>query len=121
MRHILVGSFVLALCACGQTPGSEEGATPAEPEMPAETVETAPEGEVRVQPEMDALDRVGDRCGIAPLRGYLGEAADEIPDGELPEQARIVGPDTQVTMDYVPRRLNILTDEAGTVIGFKCG
>lgn len=74
-----------------------------------------------VKPEMDVLDRVADTCGLAAFEPYLGQPAASIPAGELPERARIVGPDTQVTMDYVQVRLNVLTDEAGTVIGLKCG
>lgn len=74
-----------------------------------------------VKSEMDALDRVEDTCGLDALKPYLGKQASDIPADVLPERSRIVGPDTQVTMDYVPTRVNVLTDEAGMVIGLKCG
>ena len=84
-------------------------------------VETGPDNEALVQPEWDALDRVQDSCGLAVVRGFLGRMAPDIPEDRLPEQFRILAPTDQATMDYVPRRLNVLTDEEGTVIGFKCG
>mgnify|MGYP006274046667 CR=1 FL=1 len=121
MKHFLIGMLGLALAACGQTPTGDGGAGTPET-APVETPEeTSPGEDAVVQPELDPLDRMGDACGMAPFRRYLGQAASDIPEDELPPRARIVGPDTQVTMDYAPRRLNILTDEAGTVIGFKCG
>jgi len=95
---------------------------------PVETVAdtSAPAAEVSepdhsVKPEMDILDRVEDTCGLDALKPYLGQQAGDIPADVLPERSRIVGPDTQVTMDYVPTRVNVLTDEAGMVIGLKCG
>ncbi len=124
MKKLLFALSALALAACGQTPAGVDDAAPggaAPLEAPAET-DTAPgEDDLRVQPEMDALDRMGDACGMAPFRRYLGQPASDIPQADLPARARIVGPGTRVTMDYAPRRLNILTDEAGAIIGFKCG
>ena len=122
MRKLLFALSALALAACGQSPVDSDITAPgaAQPvEAPAESVPG--EGDTRVQPEMDALDRMGDACGMAPFRRYLGQPASDIPQADLPARARIVGPGSRVTMDYAPRRLNILTDEAGAIIGFKCG
>ncbi len=118
MRLIVIGALALALTACGQTPDRTEDAARAEPVPSAVASE---DDDAIVQPEMDPLDRMGDSCGMASFRQYLGTPASDIPEDDLSARARIVGPDTQVTMDYAPRRLNILTDETGTVIGFKCG
>ncbi|WGH77202.1 I78 family peptidase inhibitor [Jannaschia ovalis] len=34
---------------------------------------------------------------------------------------RIVGPDTAVTMDFMPDRLNVLVDRQGRIFGLRCG
>jgi len=118
----LVSGLVL-LAGCGNA-DTEKSASPNAPAASApEAAEgSRPGGEDRVvQPEMDPLDRTGDTCGMTPFRRYIGEPADDIPREDLPENARIVSPSDRVTMDYSPRRLNILTDDAGTVIALKCG
>jgi len=109
MRALVIGLAGLALAACGSAPEA-----PAETEAPAE--------DALVQPEWDALDRVGaDTCGMRVVRGFLGRPASDIPPERLPEFHRILAPTDQATMDYVETRLNVLIDEEGTVIGFKCG
>lgn len=70
---------------------------------------------------MDPLDGTDDTCGLDTMKPFLGKQASDIPADMLPEHARIVAPDSQVTMDYVPTRLNVLTDGNGRVIGLKCG
>lgn len=110
----LTAALIFALAACS-APAPETSA-------PApETAPAAPGEEAMVQPEWDALDRVQDTCGMRVVRGFLGKLAEEIPADRLPEQVRILAPTDQATMDYVPQRLNVLTDEDGMVIGFKCG
>ena len=74
-----------------------------------------------VKPDLDPLDRVEDTCGLDALKPHLGKNALDIPPEIVPDTARIIGPDTNVTMDYVPTRLNILTNEDGVIIGLKCG
>ncbi|MEO0784439.1 MAG: I78 family peptidase inhibitor [Pseudomonadota bacterium] len=107
---MLFGALSLVLAACGSAP-----------EPPAE-VEAPAGDETLVQPEWDALDRVGaDTCGMRVVRGFLGRPASEIPEARLPEIYRILAPTDQATMDYIQTRLNVLTDEDGMVIGFKCG
>ena len=91
------------------------------PDVPVSFTLAAPSDSM-VQPEWDALDRVGaDTCGMRVVRGFLGRPASEIPPQRLPEFHRILAPTDQATMDYFETRLNVLTDEEGTVIGFKCG
>ena len=34
---------------------------------------------------------------------------------------RVVGPDTVVTMDYRPDRLNVMVDADSRITGFRCG
>lgn len=115
LASLLPGLALMMVAACSAP-------VPVEPESDA----AAPVADVSapdsvVKPEMDVLDRVEDTCGMAAFESYIGQPAASIPAADLPDRARIVGPDTQVTMDYVEGRLNVLTDEAGTVIGLKCG
>ncbi|MCA8900758.1 MAG: hypothetical protein KDA53_05855 [Hyphomonas sp.] len=91
------------------------------PETAPETAAPVEEGDAAVKPEWDALDRVDDTCGIEALKPFLGTAAADLPDGTLKPVDRVLGPDSQATMDYVPERLNVLTNFDGVIIGLKCG
>ena len=113
-------SFALgfALVACN-APAPTETADAADP-APAPEAATEPvTGEV--QPEWDALDRVQDTCGMSAVRGFLGQLASDIPEDRLPPRVRILAPGDPATLDFVPGRLNILTDENGTALALKCG
>jgi len=116
MRLWGFGLAALTLGACS-APGTET-APPAQTGAPAGEAS----GDAVVQPEWDALDRVGaDTCGMRVVRGFLGELARDIPEDRLPPVHRILSPTDSATTDYMPARLNVLTDEDGLVIGFKCG
>ncbi|RAN32086.1 I78 family peptidase inhibitor [Hyphomonas pacifica] len=126
IRAILLAvSAALLLAACGGENADPVADAPQVEQPPVEAVEGAPPEDAAsdetVSPQMDPLDQVEDSCGMAALQAYIGQAASDIPEDELPEGARIVGPDTQVTMDYVPTRLNVLTDEDGLILSLKCG
>ncbi len=120
MRHVLKAFAALGLIAAcsGEPPASGNTSLPASQQAPPPA---DVEGERTLQPEMDALDRMEDTCAKDDFRRYLGQASGDIPQDALPPRARIVGPDTRVTMDFSAERLNILTDENGMVIGFRCG
>ncbi|WP_430403710.1 I78 family peptidase inhibitor [Hyphomonas sp.] len=113
LASLLPGLALMMVAACSAP-------VPVEPEAEAPSAGVSEPDSV-AKPEMDVLDRVEDTCGMAAFESYIGQPAASIPAVDLPDRARIVGPDTQVTMDYVEGRLNVLTDEAGTVIGLKCG
>ena len=59
-----------------------------------------------------------DTCRAGDYAGFVGAplAASTFPAG-----VRVIGPDTVVTEDYVPTRLNVLVDGSGTITGFRCG
>lgn len=59
-------------------------------------------------------------CKPARYEGLVGAQVAAI---TLPAdlEHRIIGPDTMVTMDYVPERLNIHTDKNGRVLRISCG
>ena len=61
-----------------------------------------------------------DICGAAEYRQRIGEniAAVSIPDDLY---HRVIGPNTIVTKDYRPERLNIYVDDNGTIERVVCG
>ncbi|KCZ56802.1 I78 family peptidase inhibitor [Hyphomonas chukchiensis] len=124
MHAGLILGFALMAGACS-APAPETAPEAAAPEAaepaPAETPDAATETDTAVQPEMNPIDTMDDTCGMAALETYVGQQASAIPEAEMPENTRVVGPDDQVTMDYVPTRLNVLTDAEGVVLSLKCG
>lgn len=60
----------------------------------------------------------GDACGAADYAGFVGSP---LAAATFPAGVRVIGPDTIVTEDYVPARLNVLINRAGTIVGFRCG
>ena len=59
-------------------------------------------------------------CGAERLQGLVGQSGDVLARMTLPEGTRIIGPDTAVTMDYRPDRLNIDLDAAGRITRVHC-
>lgn len=102
-----------ALMAC--SPASEPA--PETPAVdPAASVEPAP------PPPVDpAATPTGDECGAAQHAALVGKPATEA--GVPPEgpTVRHIRPDSQVTMDFSPSRLNVDIDAAGVITGFRCG
>lgn len=70
---------------------------------------------------------VGDgSCKIDALTDLVGQAASSELAGEALRRSgartiRWIGPDSAVTMDYRPDRLNIDTDAGSKVTRFRCG
>lgn len=89
--------ILAALAACSPPP------QPAEP--PPETAEEA---------------TLQDVCGASAFDYLLGSPADGIDRTTLPEGARIITPETMVTEDFRPERLNIITDMEGNVSQLRC-
>ncbi len=67
-----------------------------------------------------AIPDDGDLCGASAYAGLVGQPLAAV---TLPADpgARIIGPDTAVTLDFRPDRLNISTDSAGTIVRVSCG
>lgn len=64
-------------------------------------------------------------CGADKLVRYVGsQASDEvvaaIRKASGAQTIRVVGPDTAVTMDFRPDRLNVSTDANGVIKAFHC-
>lgn len=108
MRTFLMTACVLALTACGQT------TTP-----PATTETPAAEGPVAA-PTNAAEATAQDTCGAAAHQALIGTAASGIDLSTLPPGTRIITPETMVTQDFVPTRLNITTGTDGNVASLNC-
>ena len=78
-----------------------------------------PPGDARdVTPEPDAAR--DDPCGAADYAGLVGANVAAV---TLPANLnhRVIYPDTAVTMDFVPERLNVEVTADGTVVRLRCG
>lgn len=104
MRAMLICLGVIAAAACSQTPPAEG---PAEPPA-ASAPQTAEEATAQ------------DSCGASRFRHLIGAPASEIDETTLPAGARIITPDTMVTQDFRPDRLNIITGVDGRVGSLSC-
>jgi hypothetical protein len=60
-------------------------------------------------------------CIAADLQGFVGEPLSMLEGQDLPQPNRIIGPDTAVTMDWNPMRLNIAHDKAHSITRIYCG
>lgn len=139
-RKALVSALAvstLALAACGEaayeSKTGEDGAMPSEydgapaPEgangSPPAGAESAVPGSIADGGNGDTPD--GDRCGAGEVTKYVGQEA--TPDVRARITAdvghtriRWVGPDTVVTMDYNPERLNVTLDADDVITGANC-
>lgn len=107
MRKLLMTACVLALAACGQT------TTPATTETPvAETPVAAPTNAAEATAQ--------DTCGAAAHQALIGTPASAIDLTTFPAGTRIITPETMVTQDFVPTRLNITTGTDGNVASLNC-
>jgi hypothetical protein len=61
--------------------------------------------------------------GTCPADGYATLVGQPLAAVTLPADldARIIGPDTVVTMDFDPTRMNIYVDEDGVIQRVACG
>lgn len=109
MKHILVSAFAaLALLACAPS-----GDAPATPETPAAEPAPEPAPSSQLPPE--------DACNAGQYVNLIGRPADMPGVPEAGPLVRHIRPDTQVTMDYRPERLNIDISAEGDITGFRCG
>lgn len=62
-----------------------------------------------------------DTCGAAGFADLIGQPRSAAETAALPVDARIVGPDDAVTMDFNPERLNVLLNDNNLVDRLTCG
>ncbi|MGY6547891.1 MAG: I78 family peptidase inhibitor [Roseinatronobacter sp.] len=94
-RHALVLPLLLLLAAC-QVP---DGSAPIDGPVP---------------PEDGA-------CAAPQLQAYIGRPLAALDTLGLPEPTRLIGPNTSVTMDYRPERLNVEFRRDGVIRRIYCG
>lgn len=92
-------AMLTTLAACSTTPPAQD--------TPPAAAETTPS------------------CGADKLVSYVGsKASDEvvakIRKASGAEAIRVIGPDSAVTMDFRPDRLNVSTDANGIIKAFHC-
>ena len=61
-----------------------------------------------------------DTCGAARHRGLVGTSAAGIDRASLPAQTRVITPETMVTQDFSPYRLNVIVGTDGKVGSLRC-
>ncbi|MEX1236102.1 MAG: I78 family peptidase inhibitor [Roseovarius sp.] len=94
----LILSAATALAACsGAAPGERRSAQPAN--SPAVT----------------------DSCGAAAYSDRIGKDHNTFDFSAPNRPVRIIGPDSAMTMDYNPARLNVDTDGSGRITRIWCG
>ena len=60
-------------------------------------------------------------CGADALQGLVGQPASVLETMKFGQETRIIRPDTAVTMDFRPDRLNIEIDVAERISIVRCG
>ena len=87
--------------------------TPAETPPPEQPVAEQP------APQTAAEATAQDTCGAAQYRGLVGQnfAAVSLPAGN---NIRIIQPDTMVTQDFSPQRVNMIVGADGIITAFEC-
>lgn len=130
-----LGASALALAAC-EVP-ADDAATGEDAEMTTTADDSAmtpddpvvtPPGATSTPPADDDANGDtpdGDRCGAGKVAKYVGDEA--TPDVRARITAdvghtriRWIGPDTVVTMDYSPERLNVTMDAGDVITGANC-
>lgn len=61
-----------------------------------------------------------DECGAAALQYLVGQPQSALAAMTFPDSTRFIGPDTMVTLDFRPDRLNIAFDAAGIITSVTC-
>jgi len=68
-----------------------------------------------------APPQVEDQCGAANRQQLLGKPAAGLDTTKLPKRTRVIHPNTAVTMDHRPDRLNVHVGEDGKISRVDCG
>ncbi len=60
-------------------------------------------------------------CGAIGLDGLIGSSITLLPKSGAWAALRVIEPGQMVTMDFSPTRLNVMVDDAGTILSLTCG
>ncbi|MDX2236331.1 MAG: I78 family peptidase inhibitor [Hyphomonadaceae bacterium] len=100
---------LVAACSTGLLPPLQQ-----ETAAPADDVAPAP---VTPNPASGAEDT----CNAAAFAALVGQPESAIDRAALPAGARVIAPNSMVTQDYRPDRLNIYVSTTGRVSSMRCG
>ena len=77
------------------------------------------------EPPASPAEGSGGACDASRAQDFVGKAGDSVAEAARStagaKSVRVIRPGSAVTMDYRVDRLNLKTDDAGTVIGVNCG
>lgn len=62
-----------------------------------------------------------DKCGAESFQYLKWQKVEVLEDVDLPALHRIVGPNSAVTMDFRPNRLNFSIGNTGRIEAIRCG
>jgi len=107
---LAVLAVLCAACAAERQP------TYRELEGMARDYESGGTSPLAAPPNADEATR-RDTCGARRFRDRIGQPVSAV---EVPYGARVIGPETAVTDDFRPARLNIITDASGVITALQC-
>lgn len=116
MKNVIALFAGLALMACNPPDKPDEPAAP--DEQAAATPATPPAADPAPAPVTP--DPAADTCNKAQYAALVGKPATDPGVPPASRDVRHIRPDTQVTMDYRPDRLNIIIDDKGVITELKC-
>jgi hypothetical protein len=119
---VLVGLTLTAACAPSQPRYAPQPAPAAVQPTPARYDTPTPYVTPKPSSQPPAPATAADACGAAAHQYLVGKNRSEIPVPVDPRNRRVYCSSCPVTMDYNPRRLNIVYDQgSGNVTEVKCG
>ena len=129
---LLVGCFLAGCAVTTQGLRSEDpaAAAPDVAEAPAASHQDAPRQSADALPPLDDAGEVGSgrvtppitgRCGMEEVQHFVGQPRTSVPRSAMPDNYRVVGPNSPVTMDYRADRLTIRVDGQDVVESMVCG
>ena len=71
--------------------------------------------------DQDAPTQDTAECGAADLQGLVGQPGADTDFSQHAETVRVIPPNSAVTMDHRPDRLNVDLDEDGLIVRIWCG
>ncbi|RVT89499.1 I78 family peptidase inhibitor [Sphingomonas crocodyli] len=117
-RAILL-TAAIALSACAAAPKADAGKYKDKGPFGERGTALAPPTDTPADPAE------GTACNLDAARAFIGkpgaQIADEARAAAGARSVRVIKPDTMVTMDFRPDRLNLKTDDAGVVKDVSCG
>ena len=69
-------------------------------------------------PEQPSFESAGSKCEFSQ---WIGKPEKKIPVRTLGRPYRILPPNSMITMDHIPNRINVYINSRGIVIKVRCG